>query len=470
MQTSNIASLKRTDQPAPERWVRSVSDLFFSTSDDVKTALAGLVATINLLVVWISLRPFSLSTLNTEGVAQPGGDLVNQIGFALIGGLSLTALAALAPRHVVSRLFRPAHVLAAIVLVTSAIIAQSTGAAMRALIFSLIVVLGAATVMALPRSQDHLLRLLSRAVMLAVLFSLFAVFVLPEQGVHQAGSVESQHAGLWRGVYDHKNIASAVMAVFAFAGLYLWRSEHRFLGATIILLSMMFITFSGSKTVLILLPAIVLFCTFARYSRSQVAKYFWCLVPPIALFTFTAGAAISKQINEYVQWVSPGTTYTGRLDLWQFSVDRILERPLFGYGFESFWGTPLVKSIEQPIELSWDVRDIVHAHNGYLDAAISFGLIGLAVLLLVLIVLPVRDYVKTRQPAAQSHLSDFLLMVWMFCAMDACLESFFLRRADPVWFSMLLAIFGLRLLCALQGAQNQDAKNQRAFGKGGNSA
>ena len=41
--------------------------------------------------------------------------------------------------------------------------------------------------------------------------------------MHTANSLEPEHAGLWRGVFTHKNIAGPVMACFSFAGLYLCR-------------------------------------------------------------------------------------------------------------------------------------------------------------------------------------------------------------------------------------------------------
>ena len=42
-------------------------------------------------------------------------------------------------------------------------------------------------------------------------------------------------------------------------------------------------------------------------------------------------------------------------------------------------------------------------------------------------------------------LALLFITLWIFTALGASLESFFFRRADPVWFTMLIAVVGLRL-------------------------
>jgi hypothetical protein len=39
-----------------------------------------------------------------------------------------------------------------------------------------------------------------------------------------------------------------------------------------------------------------------------------------------------------------------------------------------------------------------------------------------------------------------LLRIWLFGIYLAGFESFFLDRADPIWFTFLIAVFGLRYL------------------------
>jgi O-antigen ligase len=49
-------------------------------------------------------------------------------------------------------------------------------------------------------------------------------------------------------------------------------------------------------------------------------------------------------------------------------------------------------------------------------------------------------------PGAENLLlADFFLMIVFFGTLNAMLESFFFRRMDPVWLTLVFAIFGLRL-------------------------
>lgn len=43
-------------------------------------------------------------------------------------------------------------------------------------------------------------------------------------------------------------------------------------------------------------------------------------------------------------------------------------------------------------------------------------------------------------------LGKMFLRIWMFGVYLASLESFFLDRADPVWFTFLIAVMGLHYL------------------------
>ena len=114
----------------------------------------------------------------------------------------------------------------------------------------------------------------------------------------------------------------------------------------------------------------------------------------------------------------------------------------------------------QPIDLNWDVRDSVHGLYSWLDAALSFGIPGALLLGLVLVVMPIRDYVSIPNSGNAGKLAKLFVTLWLFTALGANLESFFFRRADPVWFSMLIAIVGLRLTAHISRRHNAAPKRR----------
>ena len=48
--------------------------------------------------------------------------------------------------------------------------------------------------------------------------------------------------------------------------------------------------------------------------------------------------------------------------------------------------------------------------------------------------------------AIMVHLTMALLRIWLFGLYLSSLESFFFDRADPIWFTFLIAVFGLHYL------------------------
>jgi O-antigen ligase len=174
-----------------------------------------------------------------------------------------------------------------------------------------------------------------------------------------------------------------------------------------------------------------------------IAFYFLIL----AVFAvFTVGTVLSSNVYDIVQAIAPETTYTGRMTLWEFSIGLIQQHPISGYGLESLWGKPAVMDMERPFDSAWDIRGIVHGHNSYLDSMLDLGIPGALVLFLVIIVLPAVDYLRARRLRANILAADFFMMIIIFTALNAFMETFFFRRGDPVWMLMVVAIVGLRLM------------------------
>ena len=101
--------------------------------------------------------------------------------------------------------------------------------------------------------------------------------------------------------------------------------------------------------------------------------------------------------------------------------------------------------MEQPFDRDWDIRGIVHGHNGYLDIAVIMGLPALAAAVIAFLVAPLVDYVRTGPRRENVYLADLFMMMLFFTALNAFLESFFFRRVDPVWMFFVMAALGLRL-------------------------
>ncbi|MET0576433.1 MAG: O-antigen ligase [Mesorhizobium sp.] len=425
---SNTGSLRRTE----------ARQLLGFTTRRVTMAIATLV----LAVVMISFKPFQLNS----GQVTEGGDIVNQLGFGSLGALCLFSLLSFVDRRVLAALFSPWWLALLGFLVLSVFNATDPSAAMRAASFTVIGILAMTTVLALPRDADAFSTALAAAGFAVVLLSYAGLVIFPDIAKHTADSIEPEHAGFWRGVFQHKNIAGPVMACFSFGGLYLWRRGWKRAGALLFITAFLFMANTGSKTTAGLVPVAIGLVVLPGMIGMRLLTPILFVVAFVATGLATVGIVFIAPLTDLANRLAPDLTYTGRTDLWKFMGDMIMRQPWTGYGYESFWGTPFVTSTDKSFDQSWDITGIVHGHEGYLDLAIAMGLPALCVAIVAFLIAPLIDYMRAPLLKENIYLADFFMMILLFTLFNAFLESFFFRRADPVWLFFVMAAFGLRLI------------------------
>jgi len=427
---NSIASLRRTDLDGI--WSRLTSRI-------TRRGVATAIATALFAVIMISFRPFS-----PEGSGETGGDIVNQIGFSSLGGISLFALFAFVDRRVLASLLSPAWLVLLAFFMLSVVNATDPPSAMRTASFTLIGMIAVAAILTVPRDADAFSTVLCVAGLAVVGLCYVGLVLYPDIARHTAASAEPQHAGMWRGAFSHKNVAGPVIAGLCFGGLYVFRRGWRWSGAILFATSLFFLSNTGSKTTAGIVPLAILLVMGPSLlgMRKLVPVIFAAGIAVFALATI--GIVMSRDLWTLSQQLSPGLTYTGRTDLWIFLVEMIAERPWTGYGYESFWGTPFLQTQDQPFDRGWDIRGIVHGHNGYLDIAALMGVPALLAAIVAFLIVPMRDFLRVPHRRENVLLADLFMMILMFTALNAFLESFFFRRADPVWLFFVMATFGLR--------------------------
>lgn len=424
---SNTASLRRTEAASRHFPIERV---------------ATTVAAILFTILIVSFRPFQ-----PTGGADPegGGDIVNQLGFSALGIVAVFSLFALADRRKAAALISPWWALALGFMVLSVLNASDPNDASRAAIFTLIGILGIGSVLALPRSADSFSRIFLCCGVVALSLSYVGVLVAPQIAIHQLASSEPQLAGDWRGLFSHKNVAAPVMAAFCFAGLYLYRRGWRRSGGLLFLAAFIFMWNTGSKTTAGLVPVAIAFVVLPGMFNLRFLTGVFLALAMAGMALGTLGIVFIEPLKHLANEHFPGLTYTGRTTIWQFAGGMLMKRPWTGYGYDSFWGTPLLLNQAQPFDRAWDVRNIVNGHEGYLDIAVIMGIPALCAALMAFIIAPILDYLRTPKLKENIYLADFFMTVLLFTALNAFLESFFFARNNPVWMLFLLACLGLRI-------------------------
>ncbi len=71
------------------------------------------------------------------------------------------------------------------------------------------------------------------------------------------------------------------------------------------------------------------------------------------------------------------------------------------------------------------------------------GVPGLILVVLWLIITPVRDLAKAEIAGNDPALTRLFTRIWLYGLFSSCLESFFFANSGPVWFTILIGMFGL---------------------------
>ena len=405
--------------------------------------LQTIIAAAFFTILLVSFRPFNVGQSGSAQLAT--GDVVNQIGFGSIGILSLFAILALVDRRVVGALLSPWWIMLFLCAFFSASHALDTASSYKALAFTLVCIMAMLAVLVLPSGAEGYQQVLMTASVCVLGMSYIGLIVAPNIAMHNGFSSEPEHAGLWRGIYSHKNIAGPVMAGISFMGIYAFRRGARVLGGIVAVAGLIFVANTGSKTSAGLVPLVIFLIMVPGFFGLRKFASFTVFITILTTILGTVGTVVFSSLGSLREMISPGATFTGRVEIWKFALKNIYDHPWIGFGFDSFWYSPFVYYGEKDFEATWDVHGVIHGHNGYVDIALTMGIPALFLALTTMILIPVIDYAKCIKAPENIRLADMFMMIFAFSALNACLESFFFRRADPVWLLFVMAAFGLRL-------------------------
>jgi O-antigen ligase len=409
-----------------------------SQSGKADTLLRSTVFIIVLFGGWTSFAPFPRLDLPAE--FTDAGSSFNQIAYsALFIILGIWCLANHPERLL--WLIRPIMILALAWCALAVVTSWDPSLSARRFAYALITIGIAGMVVLLPRNLRHFADLMAAVALILTISSYLGVALSPAHAVHQASdTVEMELAGDWRGAFGHKNGASAAMVVFIFTGLLVSKVRSRYLGWFIIVLAAPFLWFTHSKTAISELPLVLIVSFLMANLRSPFIGMTIVVLILAVLETLTLGSIYVRPIHAFVESLGLDPTFTGRSDVWNFVIGHISEKPLTGFGFATFWGTEQV--VYGMNENGW-ARYVSNAHNGYLDLALTTGIIGSALMSLWLIFCPILDFYRAERTPANDPLALFFLRICLFAAFESCFESSFLLVGSFLFIVIIMA-FGMR--------------------------
>jgi exopolysaccharide production protein ExoQ len=145
----------------------------------------------------------------------------------------------------------------------------------------------------------------------------------------------------------------------------------------------------------------------------------------------TVLAAFSGLIAAYYEVYSnagnQAETLTGRIGIWAFILERSLERPWFGHGFDSVW------KVIPPF--GSDQFETWHAHNELLQQFYAYGVVGIA----LLIGIYGSIYLQVRH-VARPEIKPILLALIVFIVIRGLGDTERFDLSLPLWSIALLSL------------------------------
>jgi exopolysaccharide production protein ExoQ len=283
-------------------------------------------------------------------------------------------------------------------------------------------------------SLKEQLHLLAWTFGIAIIFSLIFAIALPKYGV-----MSGAHAGKWRGIFTHKNALGKSMVLSSLVFLLVALSEKRNkllwwcgLGCSIFILLM---TKSSSAIVTLLIVGLMFLLVRA------VRLPYLLMLPTIILLSIVGlflNLWLADNATALLGSIGKDATLTGRSDLWPAVLDKIWERPWFGYGFSGFWGDGTSEAAYVWRITGWDPPN---AHNGMLDIWLDLGLFGLSIYLVGFTIGLIGGLAWVRKN--QSFDAFWPVMYLLYFWFSNQTESAFLRQNDIYWLLYVVVTFSL---------------------------
>ena len=188
------------------------------------------------------------------------------------------------------------------------------------------------------------------------------------------------------GIYPQKNYLGLVAVTSSLLALYkviFGRGLWRIAGGFVWLAALVLLVASQSKTSLglaFLAPAAALgVAALAHQMRLWSGLIVFAAIGFLLFAFFFGEAAFIWSFSSLAQAIFGDPTLTSRTEIWAFASDMINQRPLFGYGFGSFWSTGDTGPVAR-LAPGFIAR-LNHSHNGYFDMVIQVGFVGFALFL-----------------------------------------------------------------------------------------
>lgn len=285
----------------------------------------------------------------------------------------------------------------------------------------------------------------------AVWFFLMAASFIAGLVVPGFARMSEVHVGAWMGGWSEKNALGGHAARASFLLAFLaWRDpayRRWWIGGALLALAL--VIFSRSATAL-LGAGVGLGILFAAWwmlkGKHWSLVLVWSGVTVLGLIVL----AYITMPDALLGLLGKDETLTGRTDIWASLGEAIEKRPVLGYGYLAFWGLDSEPRYWLERAIDWNAPS---GHNGWLDLAISLGVVGVAIYTIDLAISLWRAGCLSLSAPAGVFALGFLAQFMLF----AMSESIIIAQNSILWATY--AFIGAKLALGAQASQSMTPLN-----------
>ena len=264
---------------------------------------------------------------------------------------------------------------------------------------------------------------------LAGIGSVLIAVLLPGIGVMSSAA----WAGAWNGLYVHKNSLGAGSAIGTLVLIYaisLTRGPLKLFFIAALLATLLALAESRSATAVVNVAVLVFVAGWSRMAQKWPGTTIPLTVAGMGLLALgILQFLVSNGLDTLFELLGRNADISGRLPLWEVTLEYVKTRPWLGFGYEAFW-SPFSSQVEF-IETVIRYRPF-YSHSGVLETLLNGGIVLLALVVTALLASLVRAFALLMRGERRFYTS-FPLVFLVFFIIANITESRILFRNDLIW-------------------------------------
>jgi len=212
-------------------------------------------------------------------------------------------------------------------------------------------------------------------------------------------------------MFPNQEAINCTILIISAVALFLTTSRYRCLWLTSAIIALIFLIFTKSRTPFACVILTVGMGLLMLGSKRLFLKWVWIAIIIVLVLYFLIGDSVILSLKNVVfLWrENPHVpTLTGRIPLWENLLHFVAERPILGYGYNSFWITDRVLLVLRKTGFL-----LANSHNSYIEIMLSVGIPGLALFIISQVVAVKRAYIFISKFKKSEYLFFLLILTWM---------------------------------------------------------